>query len=99
MQVWHQVREVLNLHNAIPTNLFRLLDWWLNKRSGVHSWQRKGFDSAFMLVSWKIWKECNERVFARSPPKDASQLLHEIIQEGQLWCASGAKHLAAISWP
>ncbi|KAK8447117.1 hypothetical protein SEVIR_8G003050v4 [Setaria viridis] len=49
-----------------------------------------------MLVSWKIWKERNERVFARSPPKDVSQLLHEIIQEGQLWCASGAKHLAAI---
>nr|TKW33058.1 hypothetical protein SEVIR_2G208466v2 [Setaria viridis] len=59
----------------------------------------KGFDSAFMLVSWKIWKERNERVFARSLPKDASQLLQEIIQEGQLWCASGAKRLAAIGWP
>lgn len=37
MQVWHRVSAVLNLHNAILANEVGLLDWWLSKRSGVHS--------------------------------------------------------------
>nr|TKW23402.1 hypothetical protein SEVIR_4G289700v2 [Setaria viridis] len=84
MQVWHSVSVMLNLHNAVPAREVQLLDWWLDQRKSIRVAKRKGLDSAFMLVSWKLWKERNDRVFVRSSPKNAVQLLAEITQEGQL---------------
>lgn len=88
----------MNIQNAAPAQHQSLLDWWMPKRVGFNATKRKGLDSAFMLISWKLWKERND-VFNRSSAKNVATLVQEISTEGELWCATGAKHLAAIGWP
>lgn len=36
------------------------------------------------LVSWKLWKECIDRVFNISPAKNVTQLVTEISEEGRI---------------
>jgi hypothetical protein len=51
-----------------------------------------------MLVSWRVWKERNVRVF-NNVELNASQLTSAILSEGDLWIQAGAKKLLAIGWP
>ena len=75
------------------------VDWWLQKRSGLNKLQKKGLDSTFMLVSWKLWKERNGRVFTSQPENSASQVTSLILEEGQQWIQAGAANLITIGWP
>ncbi|TKW02897.1 hypothetical protein SEVIR_7G033974v4 [Setaria viridis] len=61
--------------------------------------RRKGIDSMFMLIAWKIWKERNDRVYQRGTEKNPGQLTWEILDEAFLWCAGGARLLATLPWP
>jgi hypothetical protein len=49
-----------------------------------------------MLVSWKIWKEKNARVF-RNQAITLTMLASKIKDEAMLWCLAGAKALCYIS--
>nr|TKW40430.1 hypothetical protein SEVIR_1G245900v2 [Setaria viridis] len=59
-QVWHTVSQILGILNTTLAQNVSLLDWWLTKRNGLNKVQKKGLDSTFMLVSWRIWKERND---------------------------------------
>jgi hypothetical protein len=48
---------------------------------------RKGFDSLFFLVGWRIWKERNARTFD-GVSSQAGRLALAIQEEAVLWCAA-----------
>lgn len=56
-QVWHCISLSLGLINQTPSQDMQTVDWWLEKRAGLNKLQRRGLDSAFMLPSWRLWKE------------------------------------------
>ncbi|CAD6235842.1 unnamed protein product [Miscanthus lutarioriparius] len=95
-RVWHTVSAMLNIQNATPAQEISLMDWWLQKREGFNAIKRKGLDSTFMLVSWRIWKEHNDRVFSRTTEKNPAELAQVISEEAHLWCAAGAKFLSTL---
>ena len=84
-EVWHRCLrwaqlDGLNLNpagNAIP--------WWLAARKLIPQHRRKGFDSLFFLVGWRLWKERNKRTFD-DVPTNALQLASQIQEEAELWC-------------
>ncbi|RLN08377.1 hypothetical protein C2845_PM11G04590 [Panicum miliaceum] len=57
-----------------------------------------GLDSIFMLISWRIWKERNGRVFGRQQPLAAAQLSEHILEDSRLWIQAGVKLIAALGW-
>ncbi|KAF8727101.1 hypothetical protein HU200_019607 [Digitaria exilis] len=75
------------------------MDWWLTLRGGHNSLRQKGIDSVVMLVVWSLWKGRNNRVFDNAPRRSVADMVHDIWQEGQLWTQTGAKWMAALSWP
>nr|TKV97826.1 hypothetical protein SEVIR_9G520450v2 [Setaria viridis] len=50
-----------------------------------------------MLVSWSIRNERNSRVFNREPARLLGQLLTEIFEQVQLWCAAAPSTWASFS--
>ncbi|OEL15474.1 hypothetical protein BAE44_0023507, partial [Dichanthelium oligosanthes] len=92
----------LGIHgHAAPSPItgMNMMDWWLSLRVGLNKFQQKGCDSAFMLISWMLWKERNGRVFNNRQDSSAPQLVRAIIEEGQAWIEAGAKHLTGFGWP
>ncbi|RLM84802.1 hypothetical protein C2845_PM04G06890 [Panicum miliaceum] len=77
----------------------KTLDFWLQLREGLNAKLGKGFDSIFMLVSWRILKERNGGVFGRQQSLAAAQLTELILEDGRLWVQAGAKLVAALGWP
>jgi len=73
--------------NAIP--------WWLAARKLIPRHRRKGFDSLFFMVGWRLWKERNKRTFDDAATH-ALQLASEIQEEAELWCLAGNRSLAAL---
>lgn len=39
-----------------------------------------------LLISWKVWKEQNGRVFENQPATNMSRMVSSIMEEGLLWC-------------
>jgi hypothetical protein len=68
------------------------LYWWLLLRRGLPKEQKQGVDTAVMLVSWRIWKERNARVF-NNVELSANQLTHAVLSEGDQWIQAGARKL------
>jgi hypothetical protein len=48
----------------------------------------RGFDSVVLLVSWRMWKEHNSRVFDNVVIA-ASQATRVVLNEGDEWVATG----------
>jgi hypothetical protein len=48
---------------------------------------RRGFDSAILLVSWRIWKECNSRTFDNS--STVQQVARLVLDEMDGWINTG----------
>jgi len=42
-----------------------MFDWWLGSRKLVLKLSRRDFDTLALLVSWHLWKECNDHTFRR----------------------------------
>ncbi|TKV95999.1 hypothetical protein SEVIR_9G400800v4 [Setaria viridis] len=97
-QVWLAVSQIIGIQNVPPALNDSLMEWWIQKRSTLDAIRIRGLDSTFMLVSWKIWKERNDRVFARVMDKTPAQLTGAITEEALLWCAAGVRCLAALGW-
>jgi hypothetical protein len=66
-----------------------------SSRGGGHlraAWpreHRKGVDTLFALVSWRIWKEQNARCFQEAV-SSVADLMTIIKAEGELWVHAGA---------
>jgi hypothetical protein len=57
-----------------------LSPWWMDARRQVPKELRWGFDSAVLLVSWRVWRERNSRVFdnvASTSAEAASKVLED----------------------
>jgi hypothetical protein len=48
----------------------------------------RGFDSVVLLVSWRLWKEHNSRVFDNVVTA-VSQATWVVLNEGDEWVATG----------
>jgi len=69
--------------------------WWMDARGQVPRELRKGFDSAVPLISWRLWKERNSRVFNNAPCM-VSQAAQGVIEEGDQWIAAGFTALSVF---
>lgn len=98
-EVWHIVSTVLHIQNTTSLSETSLTDYWVHKRRAMSRSLRKGMDSLFMLISWIIWKQRNDRNFDRAPKRNPLQLTELIREQAADWCAAGAKHLAMFQWP
>ena len=56
---------------------------------------KKAIVSVMMLVSWKIWKERNAKVF-RNTATPTSVVVAKIKEEAHLWALAGARHLSTL---
>ncbi|OEL13450.1 hypothetical protein BAE44_0025530 [Dichanthelium oligosanthes] len=91
---------MLRIQFLAPAAGSSALDWWLLMREGLNKVKRKGIDSTFMLISWKIWKEWNNRILIfNDQRRNVNQTVVEIIDEGKAWIDAGAKHLGSLGWP
>lgn len=97
-EVWHAVSRMLSLQCPAPSPGLTVIEWWLQKRLGMNKPKKKGLDSTFMLISWKLWKERNDRVFSINQTKTVAQLIYGILEEAQLWIEAGAKHMVSLGW-
>jgi len=60
----------------------------MDARRQVPKELRKGFDSAVLLVSWRIRKERNSRVFDNAACT-AAQAARKVLEDGDEWIAAG----------
>jgi hypothetical protein len=62
-EVWSCLLLCLGLEVLIPYSTSKMFDWWLGSRKLVPKLSRCDFDTLVLLVSWDLWKECNDRTF------------------------------------
>ena len=77
-QVWYALLLVIDYQSPPPSADLSLLQWWLLLRQDLSHDQKKGLDTAVMLVSWLVWKERNARVF-NNLERTPCQLLDDIL--------------------
>jgi hypothetical protein len=94
-QVWHAVLSRLQLTGLVPCHDDDIVEWWLRGRQHLDAVGRKVFDALVLLVSWRLWKARNARVF-RSAPVDVRTVLQDVAREADDWVLGGCAPIAAI---
>jgi exonuclease III len=94
-QVWHTVLSRLQLTSLVPCHDDDIVEWWLRERQRLDAAGRKVFDALVLLVSWRLWKARNARVF-RSAPVDVRTVLEGVAKEADEWILGGCAPIAAI---
>jgi len=94
-EVWAILLAKLYLLDVVLVNEEDVMKWWLRNRKLVAKPARKGFDSLFFLVGWRLWKERNSRTFD-GVSTDAAGLACSILGEAEEWCLAGYKHLMSL---
>ncbi|KAK8451653.1 hypothetical protein SEVIR_6G244750v4 [Setaria viridis] len=97
-QVWYSVDQMTGNASLMPVPGSSMMDWWLLWRRSFHGARKKGLDTTTILVSWRVWKERNSRVFNRDPEQTPQQLAAAIAEEAALWFAAGAHCLSSLGW-
>jgi hypothetical protein len=97
IRVWSNLKNWLGIDDLDPTtwhDFHSVKRWWaevIHKRGQ----SRKALASLAMLVSWKIWKESNARVFHNKSVTIAI-LVTKIKEEANLWRLAGVKALSNV---
>jgi hypothetical protein len=94
-QVWHAGLSRLQLTGLVPCHDDYIVEWWLRGRQRLDAVGRKVFDALVLLVSWRLWKARNARVF-RSAPVDVRTVLQDVAKEADDWVLGGCAPIAAI---
>ena len=94
-QVWFGVLDRLQMVNLMPSGDHELGDWWIDLRKRLDVDSRGLFDSLLLLISWRLWKERNARVFGRAP-SSVHEVVAAIAAEGEEWASAGYAPLLAL---
>ncbi|EEE50714.1 hypothetical protein OsJ_30995 [Oryza sativa Japonica Group] len=88
-RVWSLLRTWLGFGFDLPGRSGEeLAVWWQRARSCCRPSYRDAFDSFFMLVCWRIWKERNAQVFDQKE-KTVESLVADIKEDVMVWRAAG----------
>jgi hypothetical protein len=69
-------------------------EWW-NEVIHKKGQSKKVMESLAMLVSWKVWKERNSRVF-QTNASTTMMIIYKIKEKTALWSLVGAKALGNV---
>ena len=94
-QVWFGVLDRLQMVDLMPSGDHELGDWWIDLRKRLDVDSRGLFDSLLLLISWRLWKERNARVFGRAP-SSVHEVVAAIAAEGEEWASAGYAPLLAL---
>lgn len=93
-ELWFQLLAPVGLAVIVPVRGEDIASWWLRQRIGIDSTARPAFDTLMLLVCWNIWKERNNRTFARSA-LGSLDLFRAVVAEADVWVAAGYRSIAA----
>jgi hypothetical protein len=82
--------QKVGLSLPIPTVTDSLQSWWFEVRKRFGRKEKRGFDTLVILISWRLWKQRNARVFdniSRQFSKEA--LVAQIMLDWELWAKAG----------
>lgn len=74
---------------------FSLVEWFLKLAGNGTDAAAKGACSLAILVVWTVWCERNARIF-NDEERTTDSLAQDIKDTTRLWCATDARHLAAL---
>jgi hypothetical protein len=81
--------------DLMPSGDHELGDWWIDLRKRFDVDSRALFDSLLLLISWRLWKERNARVFG-CVPSSVHDVVAAITAEGEEWASAGYAPLLAL---
>jgi hypothetical protein len=89
-QVWLGCLAVLGIGIAAPLVQDSLQEWWKAARGRFRKKEKQGFDALVILITWRLWKQRNARVF-NNPRKQFSMhcLVDQVIAEWEQWSVAG----------
>jgi hypothetical protein len=89
-QVWVGCLVALGIDIAAPMVNDSLQEWWKVARGRFKRKEKHGFDALVILISWRLWKQRNARVF-NNPRKQFSVqgLVDQVLAEWAQWSVAG----------
>lgn len=94
-EVWWTALNFIQMPQRFGIDDLNICDTWNRLRVRLPKQQRKGMDSLFILVSWQIWKQRNDKVF-RGETASAQRISQKIKDEAKVWIAAGASGLGSL---
>jgi hypothetical protein len=89
-QVWFRCLQTFGLELAIPTASDSLQSWWFEARKRFGKKEKRGFDTLVILISWRLWKQRNARVFGNITRQFSEEaLVDQIMLDWELWTKAG----------
>jgi type IV secretory pathway component VirB8 len=62
-EVWLGYLQQFGIDRQIPTQEDSMQSWWMQARERFNKKDRKAFDTMVILISCRLWKQRNARVF------------------------------------
>jgi hypothetical protein len=87
-ELWYRLLRPSGWDQLTPLPGSLLSSWWMDARCLVPKQLRRGFDSVVLLVSWRLWRERNARIFDNNYIS-ADQATRAVLDEGDDWITSG----------
>ena len=94
-EVWWAAMNFIELPQRFSTDRLDIPGTWERLRAGLTKDKRKGMDTLFILISWSLWKERNNRTF-NNVTTATPQLIKVIKDEARAWVAAGARNLCRL---
>jgi hypothetical protein len=89
-QVWIRCLRAFGLTVPILTATDSLRSWWFEARKRFRRKEKRGFDTLVTLISWRLWKQRNARVFDNGTRQFSEEaLVDQILAEWDLWSKAG----------
>jgi hypothetical protein len=93
-QVWYKCFQSLGLQVELPAADDQWNEWWLSTRARVRTPERRAFDThtLVILVSWRLWKQRNARVFDNLRGQFSVEgLVEQVLADWALWTKAGLR--------